>query len=220
VSAVHWPMSSTRGPFGYAVVPAIAVHIAALVLWGMSGSGTEAGGDAATPRLSVRWVEPASRERSGAAAPSADLASAKAGLAVAPSRTEVVDPRSTPVSPTPSRRSLNTSATTPPSPHASTGAPGDSLATPWASPGELVVRVEPSDLGSGPSQAVLTLSFDDGGSIVDVRSAGSPLPPPFEDAVRSVLRETRFAVEEASDTPSLPSRLRVRVNFESSELAR
>jgi hypothetical protein len=203
-------MSSPRGPFGYAVVPAIAVHIAALVLWGMSGSGTEAGADAAAPRMSVRWVEPASWERTSPAAPSANLALAEA----------VVDSRSTAMSPPPSRRSLNTPATTPLPPHASTGAPGDGLAAPWASPDELVVRVEPSDLGSGPARAVLILSFDDGGRIVDVRSAGSPLPPPFEDAVRSVLRETRFAQEEGSDNPSLPSRLRVRVNFESSELAR
>lgn len=92
------------------------------------------------------------------------------------------------------------------------------LHLPWASPDYVTVRVPPQDLETGPSQAILRLTVDENGQAVDLQSEGAPLPAAFEQALRSVLHETRFTQSGGSEgSPS--SSLRVQARFESDRLA-
>jgi hypothetical protein len=187
-------------PAGLAVASAVLAHAAVLLAWSVTGPAS-APADPAV-HLSVRLIEPTPAQPEVVSPPAPAIEHAEAAEAAEPAATRSVD-----------------------EPHASAAAAAvtetpavkgiDHSGEPWARPDRVVVRMAPSELASGPSQTVLSVSLDDQGRVAEMESLGAPLPAAFEEALRLVFAETRFRYAEA-DAPPTP-RLRLLARFESSQ---
>jgi len=201
------PMPRMPKPSGVAVASAILAHAAALLAWG--ASGLSAGGAVAgrNALMTVRLIEPVLVEQAAPTrlAERPDLVGIDSRHATAPA------PVSSRVDQHPSTAAV-AAVQTPIAPDA------DRAGEPRAKPDHIVVRVAPSDIDHGPSHAVLSVSLSDSGQVIDAQSVDAPLPPAFEEALRTVLAETHFRFADAGDRPT-PSRIRVQASFEASELA-
>ena len=191
----------------WAACAVVALHVAALSMWGRAGNG---GWTSIVPlALSVRLIEwheehqPDSRSAAQSAAPS--TLPAEPGSANAADKAKAAAPRDA-VAALPSTSIEARRASTAAAP----GAPRL---------GRFTIRLPAADISGSPARAVITVSVDENGRIVQMHDAAPPLNSKQEDAVKAAFAETRPRLEGISVPEGGSIRATFEVSFDAIEQA-